>query len=356
MSSRTPVFHSLNVREKRHHTDDSTVITFEVPADLADVYTFVAGQHLSLRAEFDGREVRRSYSVCAPAGGPLQIGVRRIPDGAMSTWLNDVVAVGDSIDVMTPLGSFTCPPAHNGGPRHHVAIAAGSGITPVLSIVATVLETEPTSSVTLLYLNRRPSSSMFTETLEGLKNRYLHRLRLTHLFSREPGWSDLLSGRLDADRFDAVVRAGVVPIEADTYFVCGPQPLSDTVVAGLASAGVDGHRVHTELFGVPASARPEAPDGTGASGAECNAMLNGRVTTVSVEPGQTVLDAIRARRPDVPYSCTVGACSTCRARVTSGAVDMQVCYGLEPEEVEAGYVLTCQARPTTDEVAVDYDI
>ncbi len=353
MARHTPVFHRLRVADKRLDTDDSVVLTFAIPEALADSYRHRHGQHLTLRAAPNGEEIRRSYSVCAPAGGPLRIGVRHVPDGAMSSWLADEVAVGDEIEVMTPTGSFTCGTDASTA-RHHVAIAAGSGITPILSIVGTLLETEPDSTVSLLYVNRSHSSTMFVEELEALKNRHLQRLRITHLFTREPGPSALLSGRIDRERFDALIAAGVIDAGADTYFVCGPQAMAETILGGLAEHGVEADRVRSELFGVPAPARSGPPAGS-IVGAECTVVLNGRSSTVVVGPDDTVLDAALRNRSDMPYSCRAGACSTCRARVTSGAVAMDVCYGLEPDEVAAGYVLTCQARPTTDEVTVDYD-
>lgn len=353
MARATPVFHRLRVAEKRPDTDDSVVLTFAVPEALTDAYRHRHGQHLTLRAAPNGEEIRRSYSVCAPAGGPLRIGVRQVPDGAMSGWLAHDVAVGDEIEVMTPTGSFTCDTDATVA-RRHVAIAAGSGITPILSIVGTLLETEPNSTVSLLYVNRSHSSTMFVEELEALKNRHLQRLRITHLFTREPGPSALLSGRIDEARFDALVAAGVIDTTADTYFVCGPQAMAETVLGGLADHGVETERVRSELFGVPSPVR-SATSAPSVIGAECTVVLNGRSSTVVVGPTDTVLDAALRNRSDVPYSCRAGACSTCRARLTSGAVAMDVCYGLEADEVDAGYVLTCQARPTTDAVTVDYD-
>jgi ring-1,2-phenylacetyl-CoA epoxidase subunit PaaE len=356
-------FHPLTVVHVDRLTDDAVAITFAVPEKLREDYRFEPGQHLTLRATINGEEVRQSYSIClsrnqAQRTGTLRVASARVQGGRMSNWLNDSVIVGDIIDAMTPLGSFTCPTQPN-GIRHHVAIAAGSGITPVLSLITTALEEEPDSQVTLLFGNRRTGSVMFLEELEDLKNRYLGRFQLINVLSREPQDVELFTGRLDPDRIASILRI-FAPVETvDEWYLCGPYGMVTGAQELLGQAGADTHHVHHEIFHIAEqeSPRPEVVvDETAPPAAVVTVNLDGRTTKISMPTtDETILDATLRARPDAPYSCTAGVCGTCRARLISGEVRMDRNYALEPEEVEAGIVLACQSHPVTEEVALDYD-
>ncbi|HEX4699802.1 MAG TPA: 1,2-phenylacetyl-CoA epoxidase subunit PaaE [Actinomycetes bacterium] len=352
-------FHPLRVAAVDALTDDAVAITFEVPDALRDAYTFDAGQHLTVRTEVDGEEVRRNYSICAPATeGRLRIGVKRLSGGAFSTHATSTLRVGDVVDVMTPTGRFT-PRLDRAQQRHYCAIAAGSGITPVISIVATALEVEPHSEVTLVYGNRTVASVMFLEELADLKDRYPDRFRLIHVLSREQQEAELLSGRLEPHRLRRLLAA-LVPVDTvDQWYLCGPFAMVEGAMEVLAEAGVDAHRVHTELFHVEGetpreSASPEAARAAGSS--TVLVTLDGRATKVEVpRTGVRILDAVLGVRSDAPYACKGGVCGTCRAKLVSGQVEMARNFALDPEELSAGFVLACQSEPVTDEVELDFD-
>lgn len=356
-------FHTLPVAGVERLTDDAVAITFAVPEGLREDYAFEPGQHLNLRATVGGEEVRQSYSIClsraaARATGTLRVASARVEGGRMSNWLNDHIAVGDELDVMTPLGSFTCPTRPD-GIRHHLAVAAGSGITPVLSLVTTVLEEEPGSRVTLLFGNRRTASIMFLEELEDLKNRYVDRFQLVHVLSREPQDVDLFSGRLEPERVTRILQA-LAPVETvDEWYLCGPFGMVTGAQAMLAEAGVDGRHVHHEIFHVADQETPRVKvvvDESAPPAAVVTVNLDGRTTKVDMPTkDETILDATLRVRPDAPFSCTGGVCGTCRARLVEGEVRMDRNYALEPEEVKAGIVLACQSHPVTDTVQLDYD-
>jgi ring-1,2-phenylacetyl-CoA epoxidase subunit PaaE len=356
-------FHTLEVLGVEPLADDSVTLTVSVPAHLASDYAFTAGQHLTFRAEVDGHVVRRSYSICdaAPsASGPstLRVGVKHLAGGAFSGWVHEKLSPGDQIDVMTPLGHFRVVP-DPARPREHVAIAAGSGITPVLSIVSTLLRDEPASSVTLIYGNRRTSSVMFLEELADLKNRYPEHFQLVHVLSREPQDSELLSGRLDAPRVEALLDALVGVEGVDEWYLCGPFEMVTAVRQLLSRRGVEQARVHTELFHVedaPPVARTTVDEAQDAAGAEILVNLDGRTSTIRMKSrAQNILAATLQVRPDAPFSCTNGVCGTCRARVVEGEVRMDRNFALEPDEIDRGIVLTCQSHPVTDRVVLDYD-
>jgi len=358
LSTQHSVFHPLRVAAIEPLTADSVAVTFDVPEDLRADYAFTQGQHITVRTELAGDDVRRNYSICSPvSSGVLRIAVKRLPGGAFSEHALDSLGVGDVLDVMTPSGRFftELDPEHD---KHYVCVAAGSGITPVLSIVATTLETEPRSRVTLVYANRTHKTVMFLEEVEDLKDRYRERLHLVHVLSREPGESPLLSGRIDADRLTRLL-ASVVPGERiDEWFLCGPYGMVTEARSVLAAAGVADRAVHTELFHVDAAPppvrRPDAASG-GDTDAEITITLDGRSSSFRMGRGERVLDAALRVRGELPYACKGGVCSTCRAKVVSGAVTMARNYALEPDELAAGYVLTCQSSPVTDHLTVDYD-
>jgi len=352
-------FHQLTVEHVEHDTPDSVVVTFATPTE-PEPWSFRHGQHLVLRRHVDGTEIRRSYSICSPApDGPLRVSIKRVPGGAMSTWATTELRAGDTIDALPPSGHFTHELDAAAG-RRYTALAAGSGITPILSIVATVLRDEPDSTVRLLYVNRTSASTMLLEALEDLRDRHLGRLEIAYLFTREQPEAELLGGRPDRARFDMLIEAGLFPADIDQVFLCGPIDLVSLAQEALTAAGTDPGCIHRELFSAEqlGSIRSDAPqlvDDTVPIVASGTATLHGRDTAFDVYEGDSVLDAVQRVRPDTPFSCRSGVCSTCQARLVEGDVDMAVNYGLEPRDVERGMVLTCQSRPTTTRVVVDYD-
>ena len=346
-------FHELTVARVEHLTDDAAAVTFDVPDALREAFAFHAGQSLTLRRTIDGEEHRRSYSICAPAGDRPRVGVREIPDGLFSSWLVREVRAGDTVEVQTPTGSFRADP--EAGERH-LCIAAGSGITPMLSIASSVLR-HPDAEVSLLYGNRTSSTVMFAEELADLKNRYGPRLDLVHVLSREPRDVDLFSGRLDAERLRRLLVALVPVDDLDHVWLCGPFGMVNDAREVLAELGVDKERVHVELFYVdeppPEVERTEAVVEGATS--ELTVVLDGRSTTTPVPQGSSVLDGATATRHDLPFACKGGVCGTCRAKVTEGEVDMRRNYALDDDEVERGFVLTCQSFPVGEHVTVDFD-
>lgn len=335
-------FHALRVAAVDRLTDDAVAVSFEVPKALRDAYAFLAGQHLTLRRWFEGEEVRRTYSLCAPVGGPLRVGVKRT--GLMSGWICDELKVGDELDVLTPLGSF--------GPRDPLQgkrfglLAAGSGITPLLSVAGTALAEG--AEVLLLYGNKTSRDVMLVDEVADLKDVHPERFQVVHVLSREQQGSDLVSGRLEGARLKALVEAFGQGI--DGWYLCGPFGLVEEAKAVLADLGATS--VHVELFH-PEGAPPR-PVVQPASGTELTAVLGGRTSRTHLVPGETVLEGVLRVRADAPYACRGGVCGTCRARLLQGDVQMDVNYALEPEEVAAGVVLTCQSRPTTESVRVEY--
>ena len=342
------VFQVLRVAAVEPLTEDSVLVTFEVPAALADDYAFTQGQHVAIR----WRGTRRNYSICSPVGGPLRIGVKHIPDGEFSAYALDDMRPGDLLEVMTPSGRFTTEldPTLE---RHYAMIAAGSGITPILSNLGTILAVEPRSRVTLLYGNRTLASVMFRDELDELRRRHPERLRVLHFLTREPGASELLSGRLDAERIRRVLAEEVLG-SVDQWFLCGPFDMVSGGREVLLESGVDPAEVHVELFHSTALARQRA-DTQDAPPARVTLTLDGRCDVLDVARDQSVLDAVLAVRSDAPYACKGGVCGTCRARLLTGKVEMDTNFALESDQVSRGYVLTCQSYPATDELSLDYD-
>ena len=346
-------FHELTVAAVQRLTDDAVAVTFDVPEDLHDDYAFAAGQSLTLRRFVDGVEHRRSYSICAPVGARPRVGVREVPGGLFSSWLVHEVQAGDVVEVQTPTGSLRADAGEGG---RHLVVAAGSGITPMLSVAATVL-THPDAQVTLLYGNRTTATVMFAEELADLKNRYGARLDLVHVLSREPRDVELFSGRLDAARLRRLLTT-LVPVDAlDHVWLCGPHPMLNDARVVLAELGVAADTVHSELFYVdeppPELLRPVVVVEGDVS--QVSVVLDARRTTSAMSRGRSILDGAAATRHDLPFACKGGVCGTCRAKVTSGEVDMRRNYALDDDEVERGYVLTCQSHPVGDEVTVDFD-
>ena len=343
-------FHPLTVTRIDPLTDDSAAVTFDVPVRLLDKFAFAPGQSLTIRR---GDE-RRSYSICSARGRAPRIGVREVAGGAVSGWLVHEVKAGDVIDVQAPSGTFT-PDLDK--PGHHVLIAAGSGITPILSIAGSVLAAHPDSTVTLLYGNRRNDTVMFADEIADLKDAYPARICLVHVLSREPQEVELFNGRLDPRKLRSLLPVTVDVAAADHWWLCGPFSMVQGAIDVLTELGVARDRIHRELFYVedepPAEAKhADAPLGPGA---EVTVLLDGRSSTVIVEPGTPILDGAQRVRPDLPFACKGGVCGTCRALLTEGEVTMRRNYALEPGELAAGYVLTCQALPASDKITVDYD-
>ena len=343
-------FHRLVVERVEPLTDDSAAITFAVPSDLAEVFSFAAGQTLTIRRG----EERRSYSICAPVGSPPQIGVREVGGGAVSGWLVRELKAGDTVEVQAPSGTFT--PDVN-VPGQHVLVAAGSGITPMLSIAASVLSADDSSTVTLLYGNRRSGTVMFADEIADLKDTYPTRMRIIHVLSREPQEVELYSGRLDAPRLKALLPETVDVASVDHWWLCGPFGMVTDAVDVLTSLGADSGRIHRELFWVGEDPPAEVThdDGFAADGASVTVILDGRSSTLTLPAGTAILDGAQKIRPDLPFACKGGVCGTCRAKVTHGEAAMRRNYALEPAEVSAGYVLTCQSLPVSDEITVDFD-
>jgi ring-1,2-phenylacetyl-CoA epoxidase subunit PaaE len=355
---RHAVFHPLSVQAIEPLTDDAVAITFEVPDELKDEFDFTAGQHLNIRTAGAGDDTRRSYSICSPAGsGVLRIAVKVIPGGHFSAYAATGMKVGDVVDVMTPLGRFNTPldPANA---KHYAFVAAGSGITPVLSLIATTLAVEPHSRVTLLYGNRTAGSVMFADELADLKDSYAERLHLVHVLSRESTEVELFNGRIDADRLGRILDTILPADSVDEWFLCGPYAMVVGAQEVLTGRGVERRHIHAELFHVgdipppPAEQAPPVDE----DAAEVTVVLDGRRSTFGLkEHDKPVLDATLAVRSDAPFACKGGVCGTCRAKLLEGTVRMDTNWALEPDEVRAGYVLTCQSHPTSPTVTLDYD-
>lgn len=352
-----PRFHRLKIAAVRPETSDAVAIRFAIPDELRAAYAFTPGQYLTLRAEIDGEDVRRSYSICSPLGSDaLEVGVKKIEGGAFSSHALTLKA-GDELDVMTPQGRFLAP---IGGAHDYLLLAAGSGVTPMVSIAASVLEGEPESRVTLLYANRTTESVMFREAFEDLKDRYMTRFRLTHVMDEESQDLELFNGRLDAEKLATMATRGLIePKEADAVYVCGPQPMIEAASAALGDLGVAADRIRHELFtpagGMPvasAAARPKAVEG----GAKVEVVLDGARRSFRVDPAaETVLEAASRAGLELPYSCAGGMCCTCRCKVVDGDAAMDVNYSLEPWELKAGYTLACQTRPKGERLVLDFD-
>ncbi|WP_217243013.1 2Fe-2S iron-sulfur cluster-binding protein [Streptomyces sp. AC555_RSS877] len=349
-------FHALPVAAVDRLTDDSVALTFTVPEDLREEYRHAPGQHLALRRTADGTEIRRTYSICSPAPSPdgegprtLRVGVRLVDGGAFSTYALKEINIGDELEVMTPAGRFTLDPA----PGLYAAIVGGSGITPVLSIVTTLLAREPEARFCLIRSDRTSASTMFLEEVADLKDRYPQRLHLVTVLSREEQQAGLPSGRLDQERLGGLLPA-LLPVERVAgWFLCGPFGLVQGAERALRELGVSRTRVHEEIFHVDAA----APVTTAPAPAHSTvtARLDGRGGSWPVQQGESLLEAVLRNRADAPYACKGGVCGTCRAFLVSGEVRMDRNFALEPEETEAGYVLACQSHPVTETVELDFD-
>jgi ring-1,2-phenylacetyl-CoA epoxidase subunit PaaE len=351
-------FHALPVTSVERETRDAIAVTFDVPESLRDLFRFEPGQHLTLRTDIDGEDIRRSYSICAPAGGALRIAVKRTPGGLFSMWANDMLRPGTTLDVMPPMGHFGVN-ADPGTARHYLGVAAGSGITPLLSIVTTALVTEPRSKFTLIYGNRASATVMFRDELAALKDRYLGRFNLVHVLSREPQDIELLHGRIDRAKADALFARWVPVDDVDYAFVCGPEGMMDAVRGALIARGLPAERVRIERFAASIPKHTHVPRPLPqAAQTECevSVVIDGSQRTFLLEKGrENIIDAGLRNGIELPFSCKGGVCSTCRCKLVAGEVDMDVNFALEDYEVARGFILACQSYPVTDKVTVDFD-
>ncbi|THG85303.1 phenylacetate-CoA oxygenase/reductase subunit PaaK [Pseudomonas sp. A-1] len=356
-------FHTLTIREVRPETRDTVSVAFTVPAELRDSFHYTQGQHLVMRTQIDGEEVRRTYSICsAVSEDDLRVAIKRVDGGLFSNFANDQLKAGQTLEVMPPAGHFSIPldPARAG---NYLAVAAGSGITPIMSIVKTTLETEPDSRFTLIYGNRSSASTIFREQLEDLKNQYLDRLNLIFVFSREQQDIDLYNGRIDAAKCDALFARWVDAPNLDAAFICGPVEMTECVRDALRRHDLINERIHFELFtaGTPGAAAEkraarEAAARTSGAVSHVTVTSDGRSMSFDLARNtQSLLDAGNAHGMELPYSCKAGVCSTCKCKVVKGEVEMDANFALEDYEVAAGYVLSCQAFPVSDEVVLDFD-
>jgi ring-1,2-phenylacetyl-CoA epoxidase subunit PaaE len=354
-------FHPLSVKKVQKETEDCVSITFEVPEYLKTVFKFRQGQNLTLRHQINGEETRRNYSICtSPYDDILRIAVKKVEGGAFSTYANEVLKDGDVLDVMPPMGNFytELDPSQK---KQYLAFAAGSGITPLVSIIKTTLLTEPFSQFTLVYGNRTKNSIIFKEELEGLKDKFIDRFRTYHILSRERSDAPINSGRIDVDKLE-LLTSKLINLEAtDEFFLCGPEEMIFCIKGYLKGKGVEDKKVHFELFTVPGQKT------TGRSTTKTDTSNDGPTSKVSVKldgilfdfdlgyDSQSILDAALQQGADLPYACKGGVCTTCKARLLEGEVEMDVNWGLEPDEVEQGFILTCQSHPKTPKVVVDFD-
>lgn len=376
---RRATFNTLTVKELRKLTKDSVEVTFEVPSDLVDDYDYAPGQYVALRAMINGSEVRRSYSICtAPVPGEIRVAIKKDLGGVFSTWANEELTVGTQIDVMNPQGVFVSRSALTSmnnaeqiaaeevakNPNVHlVAIAAGSGITPIMAIAHSVLGASASASMDLIYANRSATSVMFVEELGDLKDKYPARIAVHHVLSREQRISPLLSGRIDAEKLQAILESVIQSETVDEWFLCGPFELVQMCREYLASRGIGEDKIRYELF---TTGKPERPEGDAGrpvvvdpEGDNFTIKFNLDGASAEVESPksaeETILNAALRTRPDVPFACAGGVCGTCRAKVIEGEFQMEENYALEKDEVDAGYVLTCQTRPCSDSITVDFD-
>jgi ring-1,2-phenylacetyl-CoA epoxidase subunit PaaE len=357
-------FHQLTIADIRKETPDCVSIAFEVPEDLKTAYEFKHGQNLTLRTFINNEEVRRSYSICSsPTDNELRVAIKKAPYGRFSVWANNMLKKGDVLEVLPPTGTFFTElnPAHK---KKYLAFAAGSGITPVISIIKTTLLTEPDSSFTLVYGNRNRNSIIFKEQLEALKNKYINRLAIHFLLSREQTDAAIYSGRIDSEKLNGLSQKLIDVHGMDDIFICGPEQMIFTVMDWLQQQGINKKKIHFELFTTPgekAEVRSKKPEVRKEEGTTETSKVTVKLDGIAFDfdlpyDGDTVLEAALQQGADLPFSCKGGVCSTCKARLMEGRVDMDTNYALEQEEVDAGYILTCQSHPRSEKIVIDFDI
>jgi ring-1,2-phenylacetyl-CoA epoxidase subunit PaaE len=354
-------FHTLTIADIRRETADCVSIAFQIPTELKAVFAFTQGQYLTLKKEINGEEVRRSYSICSsPNDEELRVAIKKVEGGKFSTFANDHLSIGEKIEVMPPMGKFFVPLSASES-KHYVGFASGSGITPIYSILKTTLEIEPQSTFTLFYGNKNAASVIFKEDIEALKNKYMERFQVYYILSREHNESPLLNGRLNGEKCEKFCQYFIDAIAVNAYFLCGPEEMIFSVKDTLNTLGVAKQNIHFELFTTSSAAEKtvktnEAEQKTDKI-SEISIVLDGKTMTFPLaQQGKNILDAAMERGADLPYACKGGVCCTCKAKVTSGEVRMEVNYGLEEDEIAANYILTCQAHPISESVTVDFDV
>lgn len=353
-------FEKIRIKEVRKETADCVSVLFDIPPHLQDAFSYQAGQHIGIRTTINGSELRRSYSLCStPLQNEWRVAIKKVPGGQFSTYANEALAAGAELELMKPMGHFGTiyNPTQK---KKYIAIAAGSGITPVISILKTILQTEPQSHCTLVYGNRNRASIIFKEELEALKNKYLQRFSLIHILSREGTDAAINHGRIDAAKCQQLFNKAI-PLHADEYFICGPEEMIFTVKDFLANSGVEKSQIHFELFSTAAVQPLQQAAKVSTDAIERNSTVSIKLDGISFNVGvpfygTSILDAALAGGADLPYSCKGGVCCTCKARLLAGEVSMDVSYGLEAEEIEKGFILACQAHPKTENVVIDFDI
>ena len=350
-----PRFHELTLADVRSETVDAVALSFEISEDMKDNYAFTPGQYLTLRAEINGEDVRRSYSICSPVGSEtLDVGVKWIEGGRFSDHAQRLKP-GDKVQVMTPQGTFTAP---IGGAHDYLLLAAGSGVTPMISIATSVLEGEPDSTVTMCYANRTTDSMMFREALDDLKDRYMTRFRLTHVMDEEAQDVELFNGRLDAEKLETLATRGLIhPPSYHAIYICGPQPMIEAASEAMKALGADEGKLKFELF-TPSGAPPVASSRTiakDAVGAQVEVIVDGASRKFEMAPGTMLVDAATRSGLEIPYSCANGMCATCRCKLTKGEAEMLQNFSLEPWETDAGFVLACQVQPKSAAITLDFD-
>jgi ring-1,2-phenylacetyl-CoA epoxidase subunit PaaE len=358
----TPKFHTLSIVDRREETADTISLSFKVPAELTETFRFFQGQYLTLKALIQGESIRRSYSICVGVSDytrhrELRVAIKKVKGGLFSNFAHDSLHPGDSIDVMTPEGRFFSPllPEQS---KHYVAFAAGSGITPILSLMKTTLEAEPLSRFTLVYGNRNAQQVLFLEDIEALKNQHIARVRLIHILSAQPQEASLFNGRISGDKVNELLRALIPPVSIDQAYVCGPASMIDEVEAALLAADIPSTQIHTERFGVPNYRLIQDVISPVSSNkvATLRVQLDGTIRTMPFAfGGAALLDVALSNGLDLPYACKGGVCCTCRAKVLEGEVKMEKNYTLEKWEIEKGFVLTCQCLPVSDSILVSFD-
>lgn len=356
----TPKFHTLKISEVRRETEDAVSVAFEVPNELKDDYNYQAGQYLTLRTIIDGEDLRRSYSICtSPLDGELRVAIKEVPEGKFSGFANKVLKAGDELQVMTPTGHFKLTPAAD-NQKSYALFAAGSGITPILAIAKTILKAEPNSDVTLFYGNKGFHSIIFREELEALKNLHMDNFRIVHVLSRESLGNKIQKGRIDQDKCINLYNAFLKDTDLDEVFICGPEQMILGVKDAMKELGVDADKVHYELFTTPGMAMNQAPKKATANepnvSSNVHIILDGDQIDIALDStGDNILDAAQKAGADLPFACKGGVCCTCKAKVLEGEAVMDVNYALEPDEVKAGYILTCQSHPTSEKLVVSFD-
>lgn len=357
----TPKFHTLKIRDIRKETEDTVSIAFEVPADLKHDYRYTSGQYLTLKSIIHGEDIRRSYSLCsAPYENVWRVAVKQVDNGKFSTYANNELKVGQEMEVMTPTGNFTVSPDPSTS-RSIVLFAAGSGITPVISIAKTILHDEPNSDITLFYGNKGFNSIIFREELEALKNIYMERIRVIHILSRESLGNEIQKGRIDKAKGSELYDAFLKGTNPDAVYICGPEAMILGVKDAMIEKGLKEEQVHFELFTTPGgTAQKTETTPSNADEHEIAASVTIIIDDDAMEialssKGETILDAAQKAGADLPFACKGGVCCTCKAKVLEGSVRMDVNYALEKDEVAAGYILTCQSHPTSEHVVVSFD-